>query len=212
MKRLIVATTLATVVAPAAYAAMPGMVKDCAKPISDYGIKVLESSPDFAALRPDFNKTLVAFCEEGRRRDDIGFPAAEELAAQAADKWLAEHDPKTKDPAAVNNISGALYNAWLGGYTGFDLPNAPKATPERQPINLAECDQLTKDAVQASIPPNVTITLEQYRKTIGEWGMLCHMALQDGYNGKPRSPQRFGALSKEATDLYNHAFDAGAAQ
>lgn len=212
MKRLFVAIALAAVVAPAAYAAKPDIGKDCAKPISDYGIKALESSPDFAALKPEFNQTLVAFCEEGRRRNDIGFSAAEELAAQAADKWMAGHDPKTKDPAAINNIGGALFNAWLGGYSGFDLPNAPKTTPERQPVNVSECDQLTKDAVQASIPPNVTITIEQYKKRMGEWGMICYMALQQGYDGKPRSPQRFGALSKEATDLYNHAYDAGAAQ
>ncbi|HHQ6615114.1 TPA: hypothetical protein ACSTL0_001480 [Serratia fonticola] len=212
MKRLIVATTLSAALAPVANAATLGVGKDCVKPLSDYGIKALESSPDFAALKPEFNKTLVTFCDEGRSRDDIGFPVAEELAAKATDKWMSAHDPKTRDPRAIDNIAGALYNAWMGGYTGFNLPNAPKTKPTRQPMNLAACEQLTKDAVQASIPPKVTITIEQYNKSIGEWGMICWMALQQGYDGNPRNLQALGELSKEATDLYNHAYDAGAAQ
>ncbi len=212
MKNLIVTAALTAVLAPVAHAATLGAGKDCAKPLSDYGIKVLESSPDFAAFKPEFNKTLLAFCEEGRSRDDVGFPAAEELAAKAADKWMAAHDPKTKDPRAISNIGGALYNAWMGGYTGFDLPNSPKAESVRKPIDLAECDQLTKDAVQASIPPNVTITIEQYKKSMGEWGMICLVGLQQGYDGKPRNAQELGALNREAADLYNHAYDAGAAQ
>ncbi|WP_368494755.1 hypothetical protein [Escherichia coli] len=212
MKGLIVATALAAALAPVANTATLGVGKDCAKPLSDYGIKALESSPDFAALKPKFNKTLFTFCEEGRSRDDIGFPVAKKLAAKAADEWMVAHDPKTKDPRAIDNIAGALYNAWMGGYTGFDLPYAPKTKPIRQPMNLAACDQLTKDAVQANIPPKVTITIEQYKKSLGEWGMICWMALQQGYDGKLRNPQAFGELSKEATDLYNHAYDVGAAQ
>jgi hypothetical protein len=212
MKRLFVAAALAAAFVPVANAAAPGSGKDCTKPLSDYGIKALESSPDFADIKPEFNKTLQAFCVEGRSRDDIGFPAAEEIAANAADKWMASHDPKTKDSKAIKNMGSALYNAWMGGFTGFNLPDAPKATSVRQPINLAECDLLTKDAVLASIPPKVTITIEQYKKMIGEWGMICLMALQQGYDGKPRNPQVLGVLSKEANDLYNHAFDAGAAQ
>ncbi|CAH3929925.1 hypothetical protein AI2795V1_4709 (plasmid) [Serratia marcescens] len=212
MKRLFVAVALSAALTPVVNAATPGLGKDCTHPLSDYGIQVLESSPDFAALKPELNKALHAFCAEGRSRVDIGFAAAEELATKTADKWIASHDPKTKNPRAINNIGGALYNAWMGGFTGLDLPNVPKVTSVRQPINLSVCDQLTKDAVQSSIPPKVTITIGQYKKMMGEWGMICLMALQQGYEGKQRNPQVFGVLSKEATDLYNQAFDAGAVQ
>lgn len=212
MKRLIAAISLAVALAPGVHATTLGANKDCSKPLSDFGIKALESSPDYAALKPELSKVMSAFCEEGRSKDDIGFPTAEEVAAKAVNKWIATHDPKTKDPDAIKNIEGALYNAWIGGYTGFDLPYAPETKPARQPINPVVCDQLTEDAVQASFPPKVTVTMEQYKQMLGLWGMICWAGLQQGYDGKSRNWQMLGSLSKEAIDLYNHAYDKGADQ
>ncbi len=208
--RLIFIAAMAALTAPT-YAAAIGN-KDCSHPLSASGLHVLESSPDYAAVKTEFTKALIAACKEGKSRDDIGFPAADELAGKAADHYVSTHDPKTTDPKAIRNQAGAIYNAWLGGYTGFDLPEDSKKKPARQPMNTAACEQLTKDAIQASIPPNVTITLEQYKKSAGQLGMICMIALQQGYDGKPRNNELLGSLSPEVTEMFNRAYDAGAAQ
>ncbi|CRY84212.1 hypothetical protein [Yersinia intermedia] len=84
--------------------------------------------------------------------------------------------------------------------------------PPRAPINLEPCEQLTKDAILSAIPPQVTITLEQYKKSAGTLGMVCWLGIQDGYEGKSRNPLKFGAMGKEGVGLYLKAYDNGVKQ
>lgn len=92
--------------------------------------------------------------------------------------------------------------------------SAAHATKQIAPssMNIEPCEQLTKDAILSGIPPQVTITLEEYKKSAATLGMVCWLALQDGYEGKARNPQKFGSMSKEGVDLYQRAYDEGLAQ
>jgi hypothetical protein len=94
----------------------------------------------------------------------------------------------------------------------FSLPAYATNSKVQPQINIEACEQLTKDAILSAIPPQVTITIEQYKKSAGTLGMVCWIGLQDGYEGKARNPQKLGAMGKEGVDLYRQAYDEGVAQ
>lgn len=79
-------------------------------------------------------------------------------------------------------------------------------------INLEPCEQLTKNAIVSQLPPQVTITLEEYKRSLGILGMFCWMAMIDGYDGKVINTQQLAEMSKEESILYMMAYDEGVSQ
>ncbi|WP_313437790.1 hypothetical protein [Atlantibacter hermannii] len=84
MKLLIITAALAAALAPAAQAETLGAIKDCDKPISEYGMQSLSQSVSRSDMPAGFTKTLTGFCENGKTFDSIGYEAMRAKASALA--------------------------------------------------------------------------------------------------------------------------------
>ncbi len=136
MKKLIIAVTLA-LTATAAHAEGINLNKDCSKPLSKYGVDILESQPVYKAYRQTFDRAFSRFCEDGKKlQDEMGFEAANARASIEAARWMRKEFADDLEPNQRGMFESLLAAAGMGGYTGFDLPRDP--TPPRSETAQAE--------------------------------------------------------------------------
>ncbi|WP_391487031.1 cell envelope integrity protein TolA [Leclercia tamurae] len=127
MKKLIIALALT---ATAAHAEGIDLNKDCSKPLSKYGVDILESQPVYKAYRQTFDRAFSRFCEDGKKlQDEMGFEAANARASIEAARWMRKEFADDLEPNQRGMFESLLAAAGMGGYTGFDLPRDP--TPPR---------------------------------------------------------------------------------
>lgn len=144
MKKLIIALALT---ATAAHAEGINLDKDCSKPLSKYGVAILESQPVYKAYRQMFDRAFSRFCEDGKKlQDEMGFEAANARASIEAARWMRKEFADDLEPNQRGMFESLLAAAGMGGYTGFDLPRDP--TPPRS--EAAEAKKAAADKAAAT--------------------------------------------------------------
>lgn len=160
---------------------------------------------------------MAAFCNKGKTMGDMGFDAADEHSLNASIKWvnsnLSVQSDEQRKFASV--VSGLLYDSMLNGFTGLDYPEPPEPKKTLLPdyLNPNEvCDELSSRAAEYSasqLPPQVKISLSEWKQIKSEFEMVCFAGVMSGNNHEAVDKNLTGGLNDTARDVYSQAYDIG---
>ncbi|WP_152562847.1 MULTISPECIES: hypothetical protein [unclassified Serratia (in: enterobacteria)] len=222
MKQLIlaVAAAISVTLLPftcSANADSMGINKDCNHPVSQYGIDSITAFAQYKAEPKKFMEAMTEFCNRGKTMGDMGFDAVANLSLTESRKWTDSNlQSQSKEQSEFSSSFAHLLNsAMLNGYTGFDYPKPPEQNKAPLPDSFKPyemCDVITSKAAEyatSQLPPQVQITLSEWKKIKSEFEMVCLIGMASGNGRKPVDHELMSGLNDIAKDVYSQAYKIG---